>query len=409
MLTATSIRAGLHSARARLGELNERFSALWRLGPQSIVAIAIGNGGRAAIVELAPVGERYLATTREVTLRATAPRDIAEELTVALAKEGWEDALRVLVASEPHSHGYVLRLPPNIDAAGAHEAAYWEMVGKMVDDGIVVDEGEVERNYQYAGFVLNGERYYGSAVERQFIRDYTAAFREAECELANIVIPAPSGERLTELARDYLVEWQESPQGLGGPIALEALYGGLSYLAPPPEAPASCTLLPREGRQSGYNYRRLSAVLIAVTFAMLMLASLFDLYQLHEADVASSAASSELALKSPDVKRMQLLTAAEQEVTAREQILTQLSAGSISWYGVLVHFGTMTVEGVQLERLELRGEHTLYLEGRAATYEALAEFIARFEQDRDFFPHGPLLQNTATEASGLRFALSLEL
>lgn len=398
-MTNTSIKAGLRSLCGRLLTARERFMAFWLVPPLSIVSIAVAETGDTAIVELTPVGERYIATARELHLRSTEPRDIAEEIALDLARAGWESVPRVLVVPEQFAQSFIHHLPPDMSAAEAYQAAYWETVDEY---------GISEEENMLVGAPLTGSDYYISAVVRDFIQDYTAAFGAAECELSNIVLGAPSAAELTRLAGELLVEWQLEEVAGHSPIYKEALYGALRYLAPPPPAPASYTLLERQEAEH-YSYPRIGAAIIVATFIALLLASLVELYSLHGIKAENEQVQHELALHSPDLKQMRLLEQVKRDTAQKEQILTQLTAENISWYGIMVHFGTLTIDGVYLDRITFVDKNTLRLEGHAVTYEALAEFLAKFEQDKDFFPHGPLLQNTTTEEQGLSFTVTLEL
>lgn len=399
----TSIRAGLHSLHGRLLAAKDKFVAFWLAAPRGLVSIALGEDGSAAIVELTPVGDRYLLTARELWLKSSAPDDIAEEIALDLARAGWEQAPRVLIVPERYAQGFVFRLPPGAYESGAHNEAYWEMVAEI--------GGEPDKARQLTpGMPLASGGYYISVIERSCIGTYTAAFNAAECELTNIVLGAPNAAELDRLAGEMLVEWQAEEMARRSAIVSEALYGGLSYLAPVPTPPATCTLLERTAADAErYSYPRIAGALLALTFLVLLLLTGGELYNLHNINVENEQVRSELALKSPELKKMKLLEQVTRDTAQKEQILTQLTAENIPWYAMLVHLGTLTVDGVRLERLDLTNKNYLRLDGYAATYEALAEFLARFEQDKDFFPHGPLLQNTTTEDAGLRFSVSLEL
>lgn len=396
----TSIKAGLRSLRDWLGVAGEKIASLWLAPPRTIVSIAMEEEGDTAIVELTPVGDRYLATARDLHLRSTDQYDIAEEIALDLSRAGWDGMPRVLVVPEQFSQSFIHHLPPDMSADEAHEAAYWETVDEY---GISEDENML------VGAPLSENEYYISAVEQYFIQEYAEAFRDTECELTNIVLGAPSGAELTRLASEMLVEWQVEEVAGQSPIYKEALYGGLRYLAPPPPAPASYTLLERQGMSERYSYQRIGATVIIATLIVLLLASMVELYSLHDIKVENEQLQHELALRSPDLKKMKLLEQVTRDTAQKEKILTQLTGENISWYGIMVHFGTLTVDGVYLDRVTYVDKNILRLDGHAATYEALAEFLAKFEQDKDFFPQGPLLQSTTTEEKGLSFTVTLEL
>ena len=113
---------------------------------------------------------------------------------------------------------------------------------------------------------------------------------------------------------------------------------------------------------------------------------------------------------------MKILERIQQETAGKEKKLRDLSARNIPWYSVLVHLGARTVNGVWLERLELEGRDKLRIEGRAVSYEAVADFVKMFEADRDFFPQVPVLESSREEnkqdpeqAGGISFQMCVPL
>ena len=72
----------------------------------------------------------------------------------------------------------------------------------------------------------------------------------------------------------------------------------------------------------------------------------------------------------------------------------------------------MTTDGVWLDKLQLRQEKggSISLQGEAQSYEALSAYLARFEQDKDFFPQVPLLEEAKQgDAGQIAFRLRLSL
>ncbi len=51
----------------------------------------------------------------------------------------------------------------------------------------------------------------------------------------------------------------------------------------------------------------------------------------------------------------------------------------------------------------------LQIKGQAVSFEALADYIKAFEQDRDFFPQGPVLKSSSVDKDIVSFQLSLHL
>ena len=117
----------------------------------------------------------------------------------------------------------------------------------------------------------------------------------------------------------------------------------------------------------------------------------------------------DLAQLGPDQQRMERLESVRQEIDVKNQQLQALSAKNFPWYSVLVHFGSMTTEGAWLDGLQLEDGDVLQIKGQAVSFEALADYIKAFEQDRDFFPQGPVLKSSSMDKDIVSFQLSLHL
>ena len=115
---------------------------------------------------------------------------------------------------------------------------------------------------------------------------------------------------------------------------------------------------------------------------------------------------SELA---PHQLRMEQLESVRQDIDVREKQLRMLSEKNFPWYSVLIHFGSMTTEGAWLDSLKLEGEDTLHLQGHAVSFEALADYIKAFEQDKGFFPQGPVLESSGIDKNRISFRMTLHL
>ena len=62
-----------------------------------------------------------------------------------------------------------------------------------------------------------------------------------------------------------------------------------------------------------------------------------------------------------------------------------------------MHLGSLTKEGVWLKEARISGQNLLAIEGEALDYDALSAYLKQFEEDRDFFPDGPLLKKAESE------------
>ena len=100
-----------------------------------------------------------------------------------------------------------------------------------------------------------------------------------------------------------------------------------------------------------------------------------------------------------------LAAAAEQ----KEACLGRLTEKSRPLDSLLVHLGTVTVEGAWLTEVDCTEEKALHIRGEAVDYSALGEFLGAFEQDRDFFTSVPVLEESRQQEGRVEFRLKMEM
>ena len=94
----------------------------------------------------------------------------------------------------------------------------------------------------------------------------------------------------------------------------------------------------------------------------------------------------------------------------KNKILLELSQEKFSWYGILIHLGTLTVDNVWVTELSLQQEKMILIRGRAIAYENLAGFMKQFEGKITIFSEKPVLQNASMDKDGrIDFSILLHL
>ena len=341
--------------------LKNKFLAFWQNKPTDIIKITVSEQ-EISLAKVKNINDDFLAEKITKNINSIVPQDIAETTAVAIASNGWQNLPLILIVPESEEIGYIFTVPPNLSLADGKAAAYWELAAKLKEQGLNIDD------FLTASIKKSDNDYYIGAVRRDFVRGMVAAFNAAECELTNIII-SPLGANYKEFS-----------------------------------------LLP-VSNGTDYNYLRLSLAVLFLVVSILSVLTLNELYALHSINEEKLQIASELSLKNNDLKKMYLLNNIEEKTKAKEKILTELSANSVSCYSLLLHLGVTTTEGVWLDKLELANADRLHLAGRAVSYAALAEFLKNLEQDRDFFQNGAILENTESvdHGEGLTFSLSLNL
>ena len=316
-------------------------------------------------------------TTRignEVVRAEDFPAQFADAAGLRLAQLGWNGWPRLLILPEEVVLGYVLRLPPDMSAEERTEAAYWELEAKAAEQGWDVEQ------CQTVQAELNEGDFWMAAVERSDLQLWQQSFTTAELPLTELIIMAPA---------------ESTGFSVGDRVPNNRVCGLL-------QAPQS-----RGGRC--WDYRRLALVWSASVLFFLSGWTGWDCWQLYAARQEAAQAQQDLAQLGPDQQRMERLESVRQEIDVKNQQLQALSAKNFPWYSVLVHFGSMTTEGAWLDGLQLEDGDVLQIKGQAVSFEALADYIKAFEQDRDFFPQGPVLKSSSVDKDIVSFQLSLHL
>lgn len=172
--------------------------------------------------------------------------------------------------------------------------------------------------------------------------------------------------------------------------------------------------LPQREIEEVWNWKRIGVGMACTIMLVLGMSAGFDLWQLREAKAALQETRRELVLLDAARQKKARIEHMREQVKKRDAGLERLSRESFPWHSLLVHFGCMTVEGVFISDIHLEKENTLDIRGEAVTFDALAEFLKTFEEDRDFFPSGPVLQSSSRSGNQMpgetvRFTLQLDI
>ena len=151
-----------------------------------------------------------------------------------------------------------------------------------------------------------------------------------------------------------------------------------------------------------WNWPRLAASVLAATAILIFGLFLVDQVQLAAAEDAAAEQRSRLALLGREREQKSRLEKCAEETEKKQRTLAVLSKKAFPWRSTLAHFGTMAVEGVCLTQIEQIDGQVLRVRGEAESYDALAEFLKKFETDREFFQDGPTLTESHVETGNGR-------
>ena len=304
---------------------------------------------------------------------------LADWTVMELSKKGWQEAELVYVIPEEEIIGYVLSLPPNLTPAQQSEAAYWELDDKLAVRGLSAENfaclceplkhGETENQCMILG------------VRRSYLQEVQRVFAAVGLKLADVVA---CGEEKSsrEVMERYLSS--EERHGFG-----------------------NCP-------ETRWDWLHIAVCWVGMVALVLVIWAGMDIYAYEQARSAAEIQKAELAGLVPERQEMLSIEAMCESIEAREHLWQELQGKGLQWYSVLVHLGANTKEGVFLTRMVSSDDgRSLELEGQAADYDALAEFVDGLEQDRDFFPQGvtmhdaEALNRTRENTGAVKFSLTI--
>ena len=339
------------------------------------------------------------------------PAELAVEKIVTMMQVmGWPAAPIAMCLPEEDVFADTLHLPA-MPESEMYEAVHWELEG--------------QRDFDEPEFLSIFRPDYGdggqwaAAVPKSMVDTWSKAWKENGMELeALTVMPSfvkdscaleNEGLRVGEVCFPFVHEPYDVFYNDGG---WEALHAAKTLCFP--EASHMNFLTAGKPVSSAWNWKSLSLTVTAVISIGLFGCFFADYGQLSGEQEALRAQKSQLALLSHARKEKCLLEKAEAQIREKNQQLVRLSEESYPWRSILVHLGSMTVDGVWLSEITVPKSNELEIHGKAVQYEALAEFLQKFEGDKEFFPSVPILkssqaENSEADSTTVSFQLTLKL
>ena len=302
------------------------------------------------------------------------PGDLVEMAGLAateIQRKGWQEISLLFMVPEHESISYALNLPPGLTDTQQQEAAYWEFDDKLLARGLSADNFACICSPSAEGTCAI------TGVRKGYLEEVEQAFAKAELRLTDMV-PSSCG------ALNYLQSSQRERLGFKG----------------------------RKGREL------VKERLLACWFGLWLVVGLVwlaaDIYHYEQARTLAAVSHNELLQMAAERQEMDRLEARKEDIVKREQQLQLLSGQRVSWYSLLVHLGTDTASGVIITDISLSDDgQQLKMGGRAASYDCLADFMSRCEEDGDYFTGGVTLENSimvkgrGNEPDKVKFSLAV--
>ena len=339
----------------------------------------------------------------------TVERNVTAALRMHCARNGWDMGYLALCMLEEELFTGKADLPELETEEALVEAVRWE-----------VESRDFFGDEEFRSVFLREAEgiYWIAGIEGRKAAAWESAWQDEALERFDLTAMPPLedsleyGDNTVFFAGNELRMGKRMEAAKLSPGMLPALYAALLSAGRLREG--CCVSFSKREASDVWNWKRIGIGAACFTALALGILAGADLWQLHEADAALQETRRELVLLDGEGQKKARIEKSQEQVAARDASLERLSRESFPWHSVLVHFGCMTVEGVFLNDIVLAEEDTLDIRGEAVTFDALAEFLKGFEEDRAFFPKGPILQSSSVSENRMpgdmvRFSLRLKM
>lgn len=270
------------------------------------------------------------------------------------------NSIRLLIP-EAWCFSVLAELPRGLAGEELREAGYWEMVGHLSDEGMEPEhfaigvarmEAMEAMETMDAGEGAGSQTCWLSAVPREKLETLRQKVSEAGLRLDSIGL---DGAHDVTFWRAEAEPWLARRLLVAGGIVLALVMGFLAGM---------------------------------------------DLFTWEQAHAELEAQQQVLAGLDADRRAMSMRQSVHARTREKTAILSQLSRERPPGYSVLVHLGTMAVEGAWFDGIRIEKDDVLSIEGTAVDYAAVTRLLAAFEQDQDFFPDGPIMEEARQAEDG---------
>ena len=304
-----------------------------------------------------------------------------------LVQTGWEKL--PLALALPASEADIIEeldLPVPLMGLELRAAILWALRAVQNDKG-----ADLPESLQICCTPLSGHatpRYWAAGLDEARIGEYFTAFEHTGLRLRRLTICPPNGGMMateSAAAREPRMPWEMGASDESE--LLPAIYAGLLLRPGSPEE------LYWSSRRVAFGcVRAHAAALISTLAAALFLACVTtDIASYMSACYARDRAAEELNLRASEHVRMEEFSALHADAAQRGQIIAGLLTESRPLRALLVHLGSVTIDGVHILGIRAEGRD-IRIEGEAMDYAALALFMGTLEKDA-FFPTAMTLED----------------
>jgi len=337
-----------------------------------------------------------------------------EEIQKTCMTEGLQKKNVVLCLPKEQIFSYKKEFPM-MKSSELKEAIRWD-----VDEIVPFEEGSY--SYSYSARV-NGAVDIVTMIEvmeKSALKKLMLSFEEINIYILGIIkeMDTIAWEIIEESITINIEDWQEKIDNaaLIKQEKMEEKGAVLAIAAAcyPLHKERTINLLPMEKQQGKIIWNKIAGVIGLIICLVMVIVYMQGYWQLYNLGEKVQQEKTKSALLQDSMKQRDLLVNQTKRVEKKNKILAELSQQSISWRGIMVHLGNITVDNVWLTDMSLNEKNEIILKGKALNYLFIAEFLQKIEQDTDFFQAMELIQTEIAFDEGVqseivRFSLKVRL
>jgi Tfp pilus assembly protein PilN len=337
-----------------------------------------------------------------------------EEIQKTCMTEGLQKKNVVLCLPKEQIFSYKKEFPV-MKSSELKEAIRWD-----VDEIVPFEEGSY--SYSYSARV-NGAVDIVTMIEvmeKSALKKLMLSFEEINIYILGIIkeMDTIAWEIIEESITINIEDWQEKIDNaaLIKQEKMEEKGAVLAIAAAcyPLHKERTINLLPMEKQQGKIIWNKIAGVIGLIICLVMVIVYMQGYWQLYNLGEKVQQEKTKSALLQDSMKQRDLLVNQTKRVEKKNKILAELSQQSISWRGIMVHLGNITVDNVWLTDMSLNEKNEIILKGKALNYLFIAELLQKIEQDTDFFQAMELIQTEIAFDEGVqseivRFSLKVRL
>ena len=153
---------------------------------------------------------------------------------------------------------------------------------------------------------------------------------------------------------------------------------------------------------NAWNFKRITAAVVLISFIGLGSVFSIDYWNYRQAISSLEHEKTQLSYMDKEQRKQKFIEANLAELETKNRISAMISKNSITWRSLLIHLGTLKINGVWLKKIYVNDENVVEISCEAVNYETMANFVKILENDVEFFSKGIIIkssemnQNTST-------------